>query len=443
MKTKSGLEDKRLLESLEFIDETYISETMEHYKDVPDVSGKPQVDNRAVRRTLRQSLVLAACLVLLSAAIPLATNMLRNQMNVSGPADGVGGDQSDMIETEPPESLEEIEEITARLELIYDGSEGLEYVMNPDGKSASFIGFGTCTDEEIVIASTYNDVPVTQMRNEAYLNGVQYCGSNYAKSITVSDTVEEIDNGVFEYCPYLESIYIGANVSYMRPFVANSWEGHYLAEIKVAPENIYFSDNGNCLIEKQSKTLIVACKNSVIPDDGSVEIIGDRAFYGLKPVNPIVIPDCIKRIEYQAFAGCNVFESIVLPESLEYMGIGAFELCPSLKSIDLNGFTEIPEYAFSGASALSEIKGLEYVTEIGRSAFNACNCLTRVDFGTALKKIGIHAFAGTPWVATVYYSGTVEQWNAVEKDSEWFVYPIEYPESPLREIICSDGVAEP
>ncbi len=444
--------DTRLLDAIDHIDSDLIAETADKIR--PPAAPKREAEQSKKTKVFtawKQAAALVACALLMGAIIP-AISMLVGNINPTGtnPGEGISpsGGESENLETEHDSLTDEsngAEETGAPTERVSDGSEGLEYQVNADGESASFIGFGTCTEENVVIATTFMGLPVTQMRNEALLCGVdaQYCGSNYAKSITVSDTVEEIYQGIFDLCPNLESIYIGTNVNFIRPFVANTWEGHILAEFKVSPDNIYFSDNGNCLIEKQSKTLIVACKNSVIPDDGSVEIIGDSAFYCLKPVNPIVIPDCIKRIEYHAFAGCNVFECIVLPKNLEYLGVGAFEACSSLKSVDLNGFTKVPESAFSGASALSEIKGLEYVTEIGRSAFNACNCLTSVCFGTSLESIGKHAFAGTPWKATVYYSGTVAQWNEIEKDPEWFVYPIEYPESPLREIVCSDGIAKP
>ena len=350
--------DTRLLESLDYIDSDLIGEVAEKLH----VEGSSEkVKNVTAKKNpfklIRQVAAIAACALLMGALIPVVSYVSGGVASFLAGSSGAG-------ENSETESLQSENE-TNMLTVIYDGSEGLEYVVNPDGKSASFIGFGTCTDEHIVIASTYNGLPVTEMRNEAFLCGVdqQYCGSNYAKSITVSDTVESIYQGIFELCPYLESIYIGTNVNWIRPFVANTLEGYNLAKIEVSPHNKYFTDNGNCLIEKQSKTLIVSCKNSVIPADGSVEIIGSYAFAHY-PQNSIVIPEGIKRIELMAFTRSQI-ESVVLPKSLEFLGANVFDNCNNLKIADLNGFTELSMTTFNKCYNLIKIIGIENVTHIG------------------------------------------------------------------------------
>lgn len=42
-------------------------------------------------------------------------------------------------------------------------SQGLEYELNDDGNSYKFVGMGTCTDTEVVPASTYEGKPVTSL----------------------------------------------------------------------------------------------------------------------------------------------------------------------------------------------------------------------------------------------------------------------------------------
>jgi hypothetical protein len=233
--------------------------------------------------------------------------------------DGISpsGGQSENFETEPDNLIDESEgavETGAPTERVSDGSEGLEYQINADGVSASFIGFGFCTEENIVIASTFKGLPVTQMRNEAFLCGMdpQYCGNSYAKSITVSDTVEDIYQGIFDLCPNLESIYIGANVKFMRPLFASEPKNAYnLKSIEVSPENKYFFTKGNCLVETQSKILILAYGEADIPADGSVNTIGTMAFAHY-PYKSIVIPESIETIESQAFTH-SCIESVVFP----------------------------------------------------------------------------------------------------------------------------------
>jgi len=50
--------------------------------------------------------------------------------------------------------------------------------------------------------------------------------------------------------------------------------------------------------------LILGCKNSAIPNDGSVTRIGDFAFKGCTELTSITIPDSVTSIGRSAFIGC-------------------------------------------------------------------------------------------------------------------------------------------
>ena len=106
-----------------------------------------------------------------------------------------------------------------------EGSRGLKYQINPDNESYSVIGFGTCTDDTVVIPDTYNDLPVTKISRLGKIIGYN------PTTIIIPDSVTEIDEGAFQGCRvkkivlprdldtikadtfkdciYLEEIYIG------------------------------------------------------------------------------------------------------------------------------------------------------------------------------------------------------------------------------------------
>lgn len=100
--------------------------------------------------------------------------------------------------------------------------------------------------------------------------------------------------------------------------------------IEVEAGSPVYTARNNCLLSADGKTLVLACKNSVIPDDGSVEVIGDMAFnypqdLSEMPLDPLVIPDGIKRIGYRAFALYSDSPiHIIVPASVERVECMAF-----------------------------------------------------------------------------------------------------------------------
>ena len=435
-------ENERLLDSIEYIDENIINAVMAKIDPkAPIVNEKIRVRNRA----LRIAVSIAACLVLLAVAIPTATVVMKLHENV--PSDislvidsgvhaptTVGADDTNIEVHTPPE---------------HDGTRGLLYEIREDGKTARFVGFGVCTEETVRIASTYDGVPVVEMTLQAYLDEVrkgdgihiygnhdyfQY-GNEYVKNLIISDTVETFDIEIIRKCKNLESIYIGAGIRHNLSWGFSSHEGENINKLEVSPDNEVYMSRDNCIINKETKTLVRGCKTSIIPADGSVEIIGFHAFQGVVGLKNIVIPDCIKVIDVNAFSWCRDLESIVLPAGLEKMEFFAFDGCQKLISVDLNGLEVVPMNAFYSCSNLAEVKGIENVTEIGDYAFAFCHALENFTLGKGLKKIGKGALSNT--VYSINYEGTMAEWNAIEKGERWNGYAGGMYH--LEKIVCSDG----
>ncbi len=66
------IDDKRLLGALDYIDEKYIAEVTESYKVFEESDGKVSV-RRAVKTSVKQIAILAACAMLLSLAVPIVS----------------------------------------------------------------------------------------------------------------------------------------------------------------------------------------------------------------------------------------------------------------------------------------------------------------------------------------------------------------------------------
>ncbi len=344
--------DERLLDSLDYIDEVFIAGAEKYY----NASPADKIGERFAKRNrmLKIAVAVAACLALLAVAVPTAT-IITEHHSYTPPT--VGAENSGVELELPPQ---------------YDGSRGLQYVINEDGKTASFVGFGSCTDEDIVIASYYEGLPVVEMRNQPYYdeeyhhNDFAY-GNKYAKSLTISDTVKRVLGAIIDECPNLERVYFGASVEKFQIPCYNY--PSKVVSIEVSPENKNYSGEGNCLVDLRDKRLVWGCNTSVIPDNGSIELIATWAFMNMDGFSATYLPEGVKVIDPLAFDRCDGLVTMRLPSTIEKICGSTFTSCKNLESVDLNGLTEIPFGMFEYCSSLKEVKGSENITYIDTGAF--------------------------------------------------------------------------
>lgn len=88
-----------------------------------------------------------------------------------------------------------------------------------------------------------------------------------------------------------------------------------LTKLAVADGNSVYHSSGNCVIETESKTLVVGCNSSIIPDDGSVTCISTYAFAGSN-ITALTIPHSIEKIEKNAFKNCTQLRRVKIPKKL-------------------------------------------------------------------------------------------------------------------------------
>ena len=86
-------------------------------------------------------------------------------------------------------------------------SEGLKYTLNADGVSYSVTGIGTCTDTNIIIPSTYKNLPVTTIGDRAFYSRTSLT------SVVIPDSVTTIGDRAFWGCEILTSVVIGNSVT--------------------------------------------------------------------------------------------------------------------------------------------------------------------------------------------------------------------------------------
>ena len=151
------------------------------------------------------------------------------------------------------------------------------------------------------------------------------------KEIRLPDSVETIGEDAFYDCSKIENIYIPKNLGETDlPLV---FDCESAAKITVADGNKFYDSRNNCnaVIEKDSDTLALACKNTLIPN--SVKIIDKNAF--LNTPSEITVPEGVEIIYDFAFIGNDSLKTVTLPVSLTELGDDAFDC--SMETINYRG----------------------------------------------------------------------------------------------------------
>lgn len=96
----------------------------------------------------------------------------------------------------------------------------------------------------------------------------------------------------------------------------------------------------------------------------------------------------------------------------------------------------IADKQFVGCSVLKQVSISDGLVSIGNYAFSGCSSLGSITLPKTLSSIGNNAFYWCVELKTIYFEGTVEQWNLVTKGSNW-----NYG-SALSEVVCSNGTVK-
>lgn len=264
-------------------------------------------------------------------------------------------------------------------------------------------------DGNLVIQDTVNNKPVTEIHpcaamKDANLTKVTI-GGNVTKvgresfyqcdnllEVILSDSVQGVAEYAFADCENLVKVTVGASVSntyytagmpafsgcfrisevYNRSTNARALEGILLSGT-VAPDNVYTEEGGSKLTFEG---------DFVLYTDGDVCRLVNYVGEGAE----VVIPNKVTEIKARTF----MYKSYITKVTIG------------------SGTTKIGERAFVGCSKLETVVIPVSVTNIEYSAF-WCYKLTQIE-----------------------YLGTMDEWKAITKGSEW-------NHSTLEKVVCSDG----
>ena len=210
-----------------------------------------------------------------------------------------------------------------------------------------------------------------------YISESAFSSFNELYSIHLPNSLIEIGDNAFWGCSGLTTVVIPKFVRYIgnNPFAGCSG----LSSIIVDSDNTFYSsrDDCNAIIEISTNTLIVGCKNTVIPN--SVASIGFQAFAHCEELTSMDIPNSVISIDADAFSCCYQLTSITIPGTVTTIGNSAFEYCYGLTTVSIpNGMISIGRKAFEGCNRLTAVTIPESVSSLGENLFSSCSSLSSI-----------------------------------------------------------------
>ena len=163
-------------------------------------------------------------------------------------------------------------------------------------------------------------------------------------SVTVPDTVEEIEGAAFAGRKNLTDIYFPDSVTFLGSQMLAQCTSLTSVRLPKGLKAIYQEFFFQC-----SSLTYVALPESL------TKIYG-MAFSGCTSLEEIEIPDSVKYIEPDCFEDCTSLKTVIMPESLQILSPGTFKNCTGLTKVVLHKGIKTAYFdAFEGCTSLTDI----------------------------------------------------------------------------------------
>ena len=153
-------------------------------------------------------------------------------------------------------------------------------------------------------------VTVTIPEGVTSISGNMFVNCGYLTNVAFPSTLTRFGHDAFAYCTALREIHIPSSVIEIEEpiYNQNPFRGtQNVTSISVEAGNPVYYSEGNCIIKRETKTIIAGCKNSVIPND--IVEIGKSAFErGM--TGALHLPASVTNIEQDAFYNCTSINKI-------------------------------------------------------------------------------------------------------------------------------------
>ena len=202
-------------------------------------------------------------------------------------------------------------------------TEGVVYSLSEDKTTATVIEYNG-TETKVILAPTYEGVPVTTINEYAFSSG------NKLTNIIIPESITTIERFAFEGCSSLTNIIIPSAVKYIGENVFLNCNNLTSITVPFIGEKIESDENSHigywfgCDSESHQGHIPASLETITITN---ATFIGDYAFRYCTSVKNVTIPHTVTHIGYGAFYACDGLTQIFIPNSVAMIKNYAFAYC--------------------------------------------------------------------------------------------------------------------
>lgn len=327
---------------------------------------------------------------------------------------------------------------------------------------------GDLTDNYLIKDMVYTAIEVSEdnpvycsvdgtLFNKDRTKLIQYTQSAVRPNYAIPDTVVDIDNA-FCGARYLESLTLSKsveiinNATYNNDFTESGigMDGVYskCKAVYVDEDNPYFCSVDGVLYNKDM-TILIWCppyktgnkfdipigveiiapgafgnsKYQSIQIAEGVTVLGGYAFFKSK-INNVTIPESIENIYTGCFLSSSSLSKVYIENCNTKFSARVFEGCRNLKTaglarsgcnIEISWTDKIPDNVFYNCAYLTSVTIPDTITTIGNSVFKGCKSLKTIEIPNSVEEIGNNAFSECQSMTDIY----VDNLEGVISDSNW------------------------